>query len=80
VFVFPLGAIIMRVVPGRFTVWIHAATQVIGYAAFIAAAGLGIYLTQYVRIPGRDGTLVSRTDFREPMQTMEEANQLTATL
>jgi hypothetical protein len=52
--IFPSGAILMRVVPGRFTIWIHAVLQLLGYATFIAAAGLGIYMVKLVNIRGSD--------------------------
>jgi len=58
VIVFPVGAILMRIVPGRFTVWIHSMVQLLGYVSLAAAVGLGIYLTQYVNIPTAGGTLV----------------------
>ena len=49
----------MRLVPGRFAIWIHALTQFLGYAVYIAAAGLGFYLVHEVRIPPDGGSLVS---------------------
>jgi len=55
--VFPLGSVIIRIIPGRFTIWIHALVQMCGYAANIACVGLGIYLTKVVNIRGV--TLVS---------------------
>jgi hypothetical protein len=58
VIVFPVGSMLMRIVPGRFTVLIHAIVQILGYVSFAAAVGLGIYLTQYVNIPSAGGSLV----------------------
>lgn len=55
---FPLGSILMRVVPGRFAIWAHAITQIIAYSVFVAAAGLGFYLVHLVRIPFGNGNLV----------------------
>ncbi|KAI1640118.1 hypothetical protein F4809DRAFT_666314 [Biscogniauxia mediterranea] len=48
---FPLGAILMRCVPGRSAWAVHAATQLLGYAVYAAAAGMGLYLVSEVRIP-----------------------------
>ncbi|KAI0125445.1 hypothetical protein BJ170DRAFT_631185 [Xylariales sp. AK1849] len=47
---FPLGAILMRVVPGRFAWILHALTQALGYVIYIAAAGLGIYMVQMLEM------------------------------
>ncbi|KAH9828199.1 integral membrane protein, partial [Teratosphaeria destructans] len=42
--IFPIGGILMRVASFPGLVWVHAALQTFGYAVFIAAAGLGIYI------------------------------------
>jgi hypothetical protein len=42
--VFPLGAMIMRLANFSGLVWTHAGLQVFGLLAFIAAAGLGIFM------------------------------------
>lgn len=60
VVLFPIGAMAMRVVPGRLAIWVHAITQLVAYIVFIAAAGLGIWLVQEVRIPQAGGNLVRR--------------------
>lgn len=57
VVLFPVGSILMRVVPGRFAIWVHVAFQVLAFGIYVAAAGLGISLVRMVRIPG--GGLVS---------------------
>ncbi|KAH6632150.1 hypothetical protein F5144DRAFT_244011 [Chaetomium tenue] len=44
VVLFPVGSIIMRVVPGRFAVWVHAGFQMLAWAVYVAAVGMGIYL------------------------------------
>ncbi|WQF88109.1 Putative cytochrome b561/ferric reductase transmembrane [Colletotrichum destructivum] len=49
VIVFPIGSIAMRIVPGRFSWFIHALVQMAGFVLYIAAAALGIKLTQEVR-------------------------------
>lgn len=59
VVLFPLGSIFMRIIPGRFAIWVHAVTQVIGYVVYIAAAALGFWMVQEVRIPFASGNLVS---------------------
>lgn len=53
--VFPLGAILMRVAKTR--VWLHGFVQLLALAGYVAAAGLGIWLALYVRVPGPDGTV-----------------------
>ena len=55
---FPLGSILMRIVPGRLALWVHAVFQTLTLGVYIAAVGLGIYLAKMVRIPG-GGDLVS---------------------
>ncbi|KAK4449651.1 hypothetical protein QBC34DRAFT_87310 [Podospora aff. communis PSN243] len=59
VVLFPLGSIFMRVIPGRFAIWIHAAAQMIAYLVYIAGVGLGIYLVRMVQIPFGGGTLLT---------------------
>ncbi|KAK0616743.1 hypothetical protein B0T14DRAFT_538527 [Immersiella caudata] len=59
VILFPLGSIFMRVIPGRFAIWIHAAAQMIAYLVYIAAVGLGIYLVRMVQIPFGGGSLLT---------------------
>ncbi|EAQ87741.1 predicted protein [Chaetomium globosum CBS 148.51] len=44
VVLFPVGSIIVRVVPGRFAVWVHAGFQMLAWAVYVAAVGMGIYL------------------------------------
>jgi len=51
VFFFPMGAIIVRLLPGKWTVAIHIAFQVTGYLLFTVAVGLGIYIAQAVDFP-----------------------------
>lgn len=56
---FPIGAIVMRLVPGRLTWLVHGIFQLVAYAVFISAAALGIYLVRMVRIPPDGRSLVS---------------------
>jgi len=55
---FPIGAMTMRLVPGRAALWLHALTQLVAYVSFTAAVGLGIWLVREVRIPAAGGSLV----------------------
>jgi hypothetical protein len=48
-FFFPIGAIIIRVIPGKAGVYLHALMQFFAYCVFIAATGMGIWLATYVR-------------------------------
>lgn len=48
----------MRIIPGRLALWVHAIIQMLSYICFIAAASLGIWLVQEVRIPVAGGSLV----------------------
>jgi hypothetical protein len=52
VLLFPIGSILMRVIPGRLAVWVHAGFQALAWCVYVAAAGLGIYLVRMVQIPG----------------------------
>ena len=45
--VFPLGAILMRVAKRH--VWLHAGVQVVALGAYVAAAGMGIWLALYIQ-------------------------------
>jgi hypothetical protein len=58
VVLFPTGAMVIRIVPGRLGLWLHAITQLVAYVSFIAAAGLGIWLVREVQIPVAGGDLV----------------------
>ncbi|KAH9908967.1 hypothetical protein F4778DRAFT_205961 [Xylariomycetidae sp. FL2044] len=51
---FPLGSIFMRAIPsGRFAWPVHALTQLLAYALYVAGAALGLKLVAMVRIPRR---------------------------
>ena len=56
---FPIGAILMRVIPGRFAWIIHGVFQILAYGVYIAAAALGIQLMQLIRIPLNGTSIVS---------------------
>lgn len=46
-FLFPLGAIIMRVASFRGLVWVHAGIQMFAYLLALAGLGLGVYIAIY---------------------------------
>ncbi|KAI1322902.1 hypothetical protein F5Y16DRAFT_23780 [Xylariaceae sp. FL0255] len=58
-FFFPLGSIVMRVVPNRHTWVAHGLIQLFAYMLYIVAAGLGLYLVSIVRIPPRGTSLLT---------------------
>jgi hypothetical protein len=52
--VFPIGAILVRLASFRQLAWTHGGLQIFGYAVFIAAAGIGIFMADggdYMREP-----------------------------
>ncbi|KAI1408720.1 hypothetical protein F5Y13DRAFT_104456 [Hypoxylon sp. FL1857] len=55
---FPVGAIIVRVVPSRHTWIIHGLFQGLAYLLYVAAAALGIRLIQIIKIPPNDTSLL----------------------
>jgi len=59
VILFPLGSILMRVLPGRLALFAHAIFQILSFIVYIAAAGLGIYLVSIVQFPFNGGNLLS---------------------
>lgn len=59
VILFPVGAMTMRLVPGRSALWLHAITQVGAYIFFTVAVCHGAWLVHEVRIPAAGGSLVS---------------------
>ncbi|KAI1261091.1 hypothetical protein F5Y18DRAFT_403377 [Xylariaceae sp. FL1019] len=58
-FLFPLGSIVMRVIPGKLTWIVHGLVQLIAYILYIAAAGLGLLLVNMVRVPPQGSSLLS---------------------
>ncbi|KAI2619277.1 hypothetical protein GGR54DRAFT_647944 [Hypoxylon sp. NC1633] len=58
VVLFPVGAILMRMVSGRHAWILHATTQCVAFALYIAAAGLGLHLIDVVRIPPGNTSLL----------------------
>ncbi|KAF2670563.1 hypothetical protein BT63DRAFT_241331 [Microthyrium microscopicum] len=47
VFLFPAGAIAVRVLPGRLALFVHVLFQVLAFVIFIVAAGIGLWLSVY---------------------------------
>ncbi|KLU87303.1 hypothetical protein MAPG_06304, partial [Magnaporthiopsis poae ATCC 64411] len=58
VILFPIGSILMRIVPGRLALFAHAGTQVVAVIIYVAAAGLGIHLVSTIRLPFGNGSLL----------------------
>lgn len=52
---FPLGAICLRAVPGRWSFHAHWVVQMLAWVLYVAAFGLGVYLVREVRFPGSNG-------------------------
>jgi len=50
---FPLGAIFMRILPGRLSIIVHALFQLFAYVLYIIAFGLGIWMASTIRFGGR---------------------------
>ena len=61
-FLFPLGAILIRVASFRGLIWVHAAIQSLAYALALAGLGLGIYIAVY---PDNQVCHLSRFDVQE---------------
>ncbi|KAI1360404.1 hypothetical protein F5Y08DRAFT_317386 [Xylaria arbuscula] len=57
-FFFPLGSILMRVIPGRTALYSHGFTQLFAYATYIAGAGLGIYFVSLTRVRGTNASIL----------------------
>jgi hypothetical protein len=51
VFILPVGGIFVRILPGPIGTAVHALTQLTGYILFVAAVGMGIWMTLYVQSP-----------------------------
>lgn len=54
---FPVGSVLVRLMPGRLALWTHAVTQLVATAVYVAAAGLGLHLVRMVQ--GTFGDMVS---------------------
>jgi hypothetical protein len=52
VFFFPMGAMAVRILPGRLAIIIHALAQVFAYILFTAAVGLGLWMAITIRFNG----------------------------
>jgi len=49
---FPLGAIFIRLIPGRFAIVVHAIFQLFAYVLYIIGFGLGIWMASNIRFGG----------------------------
>lgn len=47
---FPIGAIAIRVVPGKLALWIHIGCQLTAYALLIAAVGTGVWMGDTLKL------------------------------
>lgn len=54
VVLFPSGAMLMRLFPGKVGLWLHSIMQVIALGVLIAAVALGIRLVEQMREFGID--------------------------
>lgn len=51
VVLFPMGSVLMRLLPGRVALWVHGLWQIVATCVYIAGVGLGIYLVQVIQTP-----------------------------
>lgn len=51
---FPVGAISIRIIPGRFALLLHVAFQMLAYALYICAFALGIWMVTHIKFEGFD--------------------------
>lgn len=72
VLLFPVGSILLRILPGRFAVWVHAVFQMLAWCVYVAAAALGVYLVQMVKIPGSSLVSIYRPPFYRLVQTLAQ--------
>jgi hypothetical protein len=49
---FPLGAIAIKVAPGKLALRIHVMFQLAAYALFIAAVGMGVWMGNTLKLVG----------------------------
>ncbi|KAL2256513.1 hypothetical protein VTK26DRAFT_1558 [Humicola hyalothermophila] len=52
---FPGGAVLMRVLPGRLALWAHALAQMVALCVLVAGVAMGIRLVRIVRLPFVEG-------------------------
>ena len=56
VLLFPVGAIVMRLLNLAGLVWLHAAIQILAYIIYIAAFGMGIWIARSKDLVSESGT------------------------
>jgi hypothetical protein len=61
---FPLGAIAIRTIPGRLALGVHLVLQFLGYAFFIAAVGMGVWMSHTLEPLGANLVSSIHTMFR----------------
>lgn len=49
VVMFPTGAMLMRILPGRLALWIHGVMQILALGVLASAVGLGLELVEDLR-------------------------------
>lgn len=78
VVLFPIGAILVRVLPAgrpRLAVWVHSGFQTLALCVLVGAAGVGVKLARMMVTPG--GDLVSLGPFRfEVFETIVEKDDV----
>ncbi|KAI0402772.1 hypothetical protein F4802DRAFT_574366 [Xylaria palmicola] len=66
-FLFPLGAILLRVIPGKGAVASHVFAQMLAYLLYISAAALGLYLVSNLRSPSGGSLLDNASTNAHPL-------------
>ncbi|KUI55723.1 hypothetical protein VP1G_03023 [Cytospora mali] len=59
VILFPLGGILLRAIPGRWSFHAHWVVQMLAWVLYVAAFALGVELVREVRFPGDTGDFIS---------------------
>ncbi|ROW07461.1 hypothetical protein VPNG_07131 [Cytospora leucostoma] len=59
VILFPLGAILLRLIPGRWSFHAHWVVQMLALVLYIAAFALGVAMVRGIRLPGGGGGFLS---------------------
>ncbi|KUI69659.1 hypothetical protein VM1G_05310 [Cytospora mali] len=59
VILFPLGGILLRAIPGRWSFHAHWVVQMLAWVLYIAAFALGVELAREIRFPGDNGDFIS---------------------
>ena len=73
-FLFPLGAILIRVASFPGLIWVHAAIQSLAYALALAGLGLGIYIAVYPELQACHFFHSRRAKEANPLQITGDGN------